>query len=107
MSLSGSELIWRRSAILVAWALSIAVSPCVAAGGAPELLFVPIEDTLSPESVTASIDGIDDIMAYETFPAGTHVRVRKGETLYVHCYAHNFSPERTGYFHHMVRVLYW
>jgi hypothetical protein len=46
-------------------------------------------------------------MAYETLPAGTHVLVRKGETLYMHCYAHNFSPERKGYFHHMVRVLYW
>lgn len=55
----------------------------------------------------SEVDGIDDIMAYESFPAGTHVLVHKGETLYVHCYAHNFSPERTGYFHHMVRVLYW
>ena len=51
--------------------------------------------------------GIGDIMAYETFPAGTHVLVRKGETLHMHCYAHNFSPESRGYFHHMVRVLYW
>lgn len=55
----------------------------------------------------SEVDGVDDIMAYESFPAGTHVAVRKGETLYMHCYAHNFSPERTGYFHHMVRVLYW
>ena len=55
----------------------------------------------------SEVDGVDDIMAYESFPAGTHVLVRKGETLYVHCYAHNFSAERTGFFHHMVRVLYW
>ena len=46
--------------------------------------------------------GIDDVMAYETFPAGTHMLIRKGETLYMHCYA---APK--GYFHHAVRVLYW
>ena len=45
--------------------------------------------------------------AYETLPAGTYVRVGRGETLYVHCYAHNFSPETMGCFHHTVRVLYW
>ena len=45
--------------------------------------------------------------AYESFPAGTHVPVRRGETLYMHCYAANFSAERPGGFHHMVRVLYW
>lgn len=55
----------------------------------------------------SEVSGVNDIMAYESFPAGTHVLARRGETLYVHCYAHNFSPERTGYFHHMVRVLYW
>lgn len=55
----------------------------------------------------SEVAGIGDIMAYESFPAGTHVLVRRGETLYVHCYAHNFSPEHQGYFHHMVRVLYW
>lgn len=55
----------------------------------------------------SEVAGVGDIMAYETLPAGTHVPVRRGETLYVHCYAHNFSPENVGYFHHMVRVLYW
>jgi len=55
----------------------------------------------------SEVAGIGDIMAYETFPADTYVPVRRGETLYVHCYAHNFSPETVGYFHHMVRVLYW
>ena len=55
----------------------------------------------------SEVAGIGDIMAYESFPAGTHVLVRRGETLHMHCYAHNFSPESTGYFHHMVRVLYW
>lgn len=55
----------------------------------------------------SEVDGIDDVMAYESFPAGTHVLVRRGQTLYVHCYAANFSGEQVGYFHHMVRVLYW
>jgi len=51
--------------------------------------------------------GINDVMAYESFPSGTHVLVRRGETLYMHCYAANFSPQQPGGFHHMVRVLYW
>jgi hypothetical protein len=55
----------------------------------------------------SEVAGIGDIMAYESFPAGTHFLVREGETLHMHCYAHNFSPESTGYFHHMVRVMYW
>jgi hypothetical protein len=55
----------------------------------------------------SEVDGVDDIMAYESFPARTHVLVKRGETLYLHCYANNFSPQQTGYFHHMVRVLYW
>jgi hypothetical protein len=55
----------------------------------------------------SEVAGVGDIMAYESFPAGTYVPVRQGETLYVHCYAHNFSPENKGCFHHMVRVLYW
>ncbi|MFH1923480.1 MAG: hypothetical protein ABIP48_26770 [Planctomycetota bacterium] len=55
----------------------------------------------------SEVGGIGDIMAYETFPAGTFVPVRDGETLYVHCYAHSFSPESEAFFHHMVRVLYW
>ena len=55
----------------------------------------------------SEVAGIADVMAYEPFPAGTHVPVRAGETLYMHCYACNFSPEHVGYFHHMVRVLYW
>jgi len=55
----------------------------------------------------SEVAGIGDIMAYESFPAGTYMPVRQGETLYMHCYAHNFSPESMNYFHHMVRVLYW
>ena len=55
----------------------------------------------------SEVAGIGDIMAYESFPAGTYVPVRRGETLYMHCYAANFSAESVGYFHHMVRVLYW
>jgi len=51
--------------------------------------------------------GINDVMAYESFPAGTHVLVRRGETLHMHCYAANFSREHPAFFHHAVRVLYW
>jgi len=53
------------------------------------------------------VAGIGDVLACETFAAGTHVLVRQGETLHVHCCAHDFSPESTEHFHHMVRVLYW
>jgi hypothetical protein len=53
------------------------------------------------------IGGIQDVMAYESLPAGTHILVPRGQTLYMHCYAHNFTTEPTGYFHHAVRVLYW
>ena len=53
--------------------------------------------------------GIADIMAYQPFPAGTHVLVRKGETLYLHCYAHLSSKceSPTGAAHHKVEVFYW
>jgi hypothetical protein len=53
------------------------------------------------------VGGIGDIMAYETFPAGTHILVPRGQTLDMHCYAHNFSGDHPGAFHHMVRILYW
>jgi hypothetical protein len=53
------------------------------------------------------IGGIQDVMAYESLPGGTYLFVPRGETLYMHCYAHNFTTEPTGYFHHAVRVLYW
>jgi len=55
----------------------------------------------------SEVSGIHDVMAYESFPAGTHVLVRRGQTLHMHCYAANFSPQHPGYFHHAVRVLYW
>jgi len=49
--------------------------------------------------------GIGDVTAYERFPAGTHVLIRKGETLYMHCCG---APgPQNGQFHNMVRVLYW
>jgi hypothetical protein len=54
-----------------------------------------------------AIGGIQDVMAYEMFPGGTHILVPRGETLHMHCYANNFTTEPTGYFHHAVRVLYW
>jgi hypothetical protein len=47
--------------------------------------------------------GIQDVMAYQTFPAGTHVLIPSGETLYLHCYA----ALQGGQAHHMVRILYW
>ncbi len=50
--------------------------------------------------------GIQDVMAYETFPAGTYFLVPCGAPLYLHCYAANFGKEPTA-FHHAVRVLYW
>ena len=53
------------------------------------------------------IGGIQDVMAYETFPGGTHILVPRDETLHMHCYANNFTTEPTGYFHHAVRLLYW
>jgi hypothetical protein len=54
----------------------------------------------------SEVSGISDIMAYETFPAGTHVFVPKGATLHLHTYANNFltAPQA---FHHAVRLLYW
>jgi hypothetical protein len=55
----------------------------------------------------SEVNGINDVMAYESLPAGTHVLVRRGETLHMHCYAANFSPGQPALFHHAVRVLYW
>ena len=54
----------------------------------------------------SEVSGISDIMAYETFPAGTHVFVPRGATLHLHTYANNFlsTPQS---FHHAVRLLYW
>jgi hypothetical protein len=54
----------------------------------------------------AEVSGIQDVMAYESLPAGTHVLVPAGATLYMHCYAANFGEQPTA-FHHAVRVLYW
>jgi hypothetical protein len=55
----------------------------------------------------SEVGGIDDIIIYETFPAGTHFLVPKGTTLYLHTYAHNFNPNIPQSFHHTVRLLYW
>jgi hypothetical protein len=55
----------------------------------------------------SEVAGIQDVMAYESLPAGTHITVRRGEKLYMHCYAANFNTDPTGFFHHAVRVLYW
>ncbi len=57
----------------------------------------------------AECAGIYDIMAYQTFPAGTYIFVRKGETLYMHCYAclSSKSAAERGVAHHKVEVYYW
>ena len=57
----------------------------------------------------AECSGICDIMAYQTFPAGTYILVRKGETLYMHCYAclSSKSASERGEAHHKVEVYYW
>jgi hypothetical protein len=54
----------------------------------------------------AEVGGIHDICAYESFPAGTHLFVPKGATLYLHTYANNFL-DRPQAFHHAARLLYW
>ena len=53
------------------------------------------------------VGGIPDVTVYEAFPAGTHVLVPQGATLFMHMYAHNFSQDRPNAFHHAVRLLYW
>lgn len=57
----------------------------------------------------AECNGIADIMAWQTFPAGTYILVRKGETLYMHCYAclSSKSAAERGEAHHKVEVYYW
>ncbi len=53
----------------------------------------------------SEVSGIGDVVVYETFPAGTYVLVKKGEKLYMHCYANPFLVD--AFFHHAVRLLYW
>jgi hypothetical protein len=54
----------------------------------------------------SEVAGIDDVMSYEAFPAGTHILVPKGATIYLHTYANNFLSVPQA-FHHAVRFLYW
>jgi hypothetical protein len=54
----------------------------------------------------SEVSGIADIASYEAFPAGTHVFVPAGATIYLHTYANNFL-DRPQMFHHTVRLLYW
>lgn len=54
----------------------------------------------------SQVSGIQDILAYEAFPPGCHFFVKKGERLYMHCYAGNFTDAPAG-FHHAVRVIYF
>ena len=55
----------------------------------------------------SEVAGIGDVMAYETFPAGCHFLVRKGETLYLHCYGCSYAGREKTDFHHAVRLIYW
>ena len=50
--------------------------------------------------------GISDIMWQEQMPAGCHVFVPAGATLYMHTYTGNGSG-RGLMFHHLARVYYW
>jgi hypothetical protein len=50
--------------------------------------------------------GVSDIMWQEQMPAGCHILVRKGETLYMHTYTGN-GTGGPRMFHHLVRVYYW
>jgi hypothetical protein len=50
--------------------------------------------------------GIQDVMWQEALPAGCHILVRKGETLYMHCYTGNGTGKPAMY-HHLARVYYW
>ena len=54
----------------------------------------------------SEVAGIDDVVSYEAFPAGTHVFVPKGATIYLHTYANHFLSVPQA-FHHAVRLLYW
>jgi hypothetical protein len=49
--------------------------------------------------------GIQDVCWLETMPAGCHILVRKGEQLYMHCYASHGRGRAM--FHHAVRLYYW
>ena len=53
----------------------------------------------------AECSGIGDVCWLESFPAGCHILVRKGETLYMHCYAAHGHGRAM--FHHAVRIYYW
>jgi hypothetical protein len=50
--------------------------------------------------------GISDIMWQEQMPAGCHVFVPEGATLYMHTYTGNGSGRALA-FHHLARVYYW
>ncbi len=53
----------------------------------------------------AECSGIGDVCWQESMPAGCHMLVRKGETLYMHCYASHGLGRAM--FHHAVRAYYW
>jgi hypothetical protein len=53
----------------------------------------------------SEVGGINEICAYENFPSG-YFLVKKGEKIYMHCYAGNYSDKKVS-FHHCVRLIYW
>ncbi len=54
----------------------------------------------------SQVSGINDVCVYESFPSGHYFLIKKGEKLYMHCYAGNFTDKPVG-FHHAVRLIYW
>ena len=52
----------------------------------------------------SEVSGSSDVIMYESFPSG-YFLVKKGEKLYMHCYANPFVTD--GVFHHKVCLIYW
>lgn len=53
----------------------------------------------------SEVNGVSDVCVYESFPSG-YFLVKKGEKLYMHCYAANPTGKQV-VFHHCVRLIYW
>jgi hypothetical protein len=51
------------------------------------------------------VGGINDLCVYEGFPSG-YFLVKRGEKLYMHCYAANATDKPVG-FHNAVHLIYW
>jgi hypothetical protein len=53
----------------------------------------------------SEVSGVNDVCVYEGLPSG-YFLVKKGEKLYMHCYADNPTDKHV-VFHHCVRLIYW